>query len=139
MAAAANAQPADDRHIVAAAIAANEGEVALAELALTKTQNERVRDFALTLRRDHMAALGKLRALARDANPVAADDPELREMKRDTDDSKIDTKFLPNAQDAELRSTLQRMRPTVQGHLREAESLKAKPPGLRRDAPAGRP
>jgi putative membrane protein len=161
--------PSDDERIVGAAVAANEAEIALAELALSKTKDTAVRDYALMLRRDHASALEKLRPLAKQANPASADDPDIRDMKRDHADqhgmlskldtaafdslfaeqmvlnhtkmlTMIDTKFLPKAQGADLRSTLQGMRPTVQAHLRQAEALKNRGPdspiGARRDSVA---
>lgn len=151
-------QPTDNQKVLGAVIAANEAEVALAELALSKTQDTQVREFALMLRRDHSALLGKLRPMASAPNPVAADDPELRRMKTQSDEmlgmlqrldtlafdslymeqmvtahekmlSMIDSDFLPNSQ-GELRSALEGARPKVQEHLRQARALAQRKRGM---------
>jgi putative membrane protein len=151
-------QQGGDQKVIGAAIASNEAEVALAELALTKTQNEQVREYALTLRRDHTELLEKLRRMSGQANAAAPDDPDVREITRNGDDQEgmlqrldtaafdslfieqmvnnhqkmlttIDTKWLPNAQ-GELRSTLESAKPKVQEHLRQAEALKNRKRGM---------
>lgn len=155
-----------DSKVLGAVIAANEAEVAAAELALTKTQNPDVRDYALMLRRDHSALLDKLRPLSGTPNAATPDDPTIREMKNQADIqhaslqrldtaafdsvyveqmiiahrkmlSDIDAKYLPGSQ-GQLRSALEGARPTVQAHLRQAESLRQKRgampmPSMRRD------
>lgn len=142
-----------DPSVIAKVLAANEAEVNAADLALTKTMDEEIREFALMLRRDHSAMVEKLRGMAKSPNPTSGEDPEVREMRerlardngmlRQLDTAAfdsmfvkemvlkhekmlemIDTEYLPKAQDQELRTLLQDAKPTIQEHLRRAKALK---------------
>src|SRR6185295_11666462 len=57
--------PPADRVFVMRAIQAGDAEVALAELAQTRSQDERTKTLAATIARDHAAATEELRTLAR--------------------------------------------------------------------------
>jgi putative membrane protein len=57
--------PPADRAFVMSAIQAGDAEVALAELAQTRSQDERTKTLAATIARDHAAATEELRTLAR--------------------------------------------------------------------------
>lgn len=129
--------------------AINDGEIQLAQLALTSASSQQVRDFAQMMINDHQAANAALEAkgfklvgnpvtavLTRDVNSrlaalrarsgadfdsaYLASQVEMHQMALDT----IRTSLLRSAHGEGLRSTLTSMQQSVQQHLAQAQSLR---------------
>lgn len=71
-----------DRNFVRDRISAGRTEMELAKLAQEKTRNNRVKEFAAMMVRDHQKADAELKTVARDANI------DLSDMDREADDAK---------------------------------------------------
>lgn len=142
-----------DAQIVAAAVAANEGEVQMAELAKKSAQNAEVKQFAVMMQSHHTKGLDKTKSLESKAK-ISADDnndvstklkTEVSSTMQTLKDKKgaefdkaymesqvkahkdvldaIDNKMLPGAQNGELKAHLNEMRRQVADHLAKAESI----------------
>jgi putative membrane protein len=144
-----------DPQIAHIAYTAGELDVAAAKLALAKTRNATVRDFAQTMVRDHQAVNVKALALVKklgvtpQANPVSASlsDQAAAAMKRlkaldgaafdrayatheagyhKTVNSALADTLIPSADNAELKSLLESGLALFSEHQRHAEHLAAK-------------
>lgn len=145
-----------DAQIVAVAVAANEGEVQMAELAKKQAQNAEVKQFAVMMQSHHKTGLDKTKSLESKAK-ISADDnndvsnklkTEVSSTMQTLKDKKgadfdkaymdsqvkahkdvldaIDNKMLPGAQNGELKAHLNEMRRQVADHLAKAESIQKK-------------
>lgn len=143
-----------DPQIAAIVVAANAVDIDAGKLALTKTKNRRVREFAEEMIRDHTAvnkAAGDLvaklgvtpeendtsRGLTSSGEQTRARLGALsgKEFDREYIDNEVayhrlvldavDKTLIPSAQNAELKATLVKVRPTIEAHLRHAEHLQA--------------
>jgi putative membrane protein len=143
-----------DEQIVAIATTANDGEVQLAKLALTKAKNAKVKQFATHMQMDHMAALKKEQAMLTSKKMTASDNAMSMQLKSDAQstmeslktmagadfdkaymDSQvkmhqqvldlIDNKMIPAAKDADLKAELQAIRPKIAEHLKMASDIQA--------------
>ena len=141
-----------DAEIAAIVVAANAIDVRYGEIARERATDERVREFAETMIRDHTAvneSAGELVSrlgvtpqpndVSRSLEASAAD---TREMLLETSGAAFDRSYIanevayhrtvldaldnllvPNAANAELKTTLVGVRPAFEAHLRHAESL----------------
>jgi putative membrane protein len=136
------------------ATTANDGEVQLAKLALTKAKNAKVKQFATHMQMDHMAALKKEQAMLTSKKMTASDNAMSMQLKSDAQstmeslktmagadfdkaymDSQvkmhqqvldlIDNKMIPAAKDADLKAELQAIRPKIAEHLKMASDIQA--------------
>ena len=141
-----------DAEIAAIVVAANAIDVRYGEIARERATDERVREFAETMIRDHTAvneSAGELVSrlgVTPQPNDVSrsleASAAETREMLMNTSGVEFDRAYIanevayhrtvldalddlliPNATNAELKSTLTGVRPAFEAHLRHAESL----------------
>ena len=141
-----------DAEIAAIVVAANSIDVGYGEIARARATDERVRQFAETMIRDHTAvneSAGELVSrlgltpqpsdVSRSLEAAAADTREVllnatgAEFDRAyvanevafhrTVLEALDSLLIPNAANAELKETLVGVRPAFEGHLRHAESL----------------
>ena len=153
--AAAPAAPAlDDASIAHIAVTANTIDADMGDLALEKSQNEQVRQFAQTMIRDHRGVNEQAVALATRLGVTPADNDVSRGLSSDAQTARtrieslsgaefdraymerevayhaavldaLDQTLIPNATNAELRSLLETARGAVAAHLEHARSLSA--------------
>jgi putative membrane protein len=140
-----------DVDIAAVVLAANSSDSANGALAVTRTRNAAVREFAQRLVRDHGQANQRAKALATRLNVTPVETEKVRDMNRDAADKRrelqeksaeeFDRAFLdhevdahqntletldrliPAADNADLRQLLTQARTTVQSHLDQARQL----------------
>ena len=144
-----------DANIAAIVVTANTIDIQYADLALAKSQDAEVREFATMVKRDHQSVNEAAGALVTRLgvtpvmNSVAfdlRDDAEtkrltLRDFEGAAFDSAyaanevsyhttvlgaIDNALIPSAQNAELKALLVAVRPAVAAHLEHARELAAK-------------
>lgn len=144
-----------DANIAAIVVTANTIDIQYADLALAKSQDADVREFATMVKRDHQSvnetagALVARLGVTPEMNSVAfdlRDDAEtkrltLRDFEGAAFDSAyaanevayhttvlgaIDNALIPSAQNAELKALLVAVRPAVAAHLEHARELSAK-------------
>jgi putative membrane protein len=144
-----------DANIAAIVVAANNADILYADLALAKSQDMEVRQFASMVRMDHESVNEAAAALVKrlGVTPVdnetsfdLRDDAEtkrliLRDLEGAAFDSAyaanevsyhrtvlgaIDDALIPSARNAELKALLVQVRPAVTAHLEHAEVLASK-------------
>ena len=144
----------DDAEIAQIVVTANAIDVKQGELAVTRAADARVKRFAETMIADHNAvnkAAGELVArlgvtprasdVSRSLEASAAERMEELAAKRGAAFDRayianevayhravleaLDGLLIPNASDAELKKTLEGVRPAFEAHLRHAESIQA--------------
>jgi putative membrane protein len=149
-----------DPQIAAIVVAANTVDIEAGKLAQSKTRNRKVKEFADDMIRDHtavnkaaVALVTKLgvtpeendtsRGLVSSGEQTRARLSNLsgKEFDREYIDNEvayhklvinaIDSTLIPNAQNAELKATLVKVRPTIAAHLQHAEQLQASLGGKR--------
>jgi putative membrane protein len=143
-----------DPQIVGIVIGANQIDIDQAKLALSKTHNPQVRDFAQQMITDHTAVLKSVHDLGVKLHVTPADSDTGTALKKQADDTaahlktlsgadfdkayinnevayhkaviqEVSTVLIPDAHNAELKSALQGAAPLFQGHLEHAEHLQA--------------
>jgi len=143
-----NATPAEQDFMMKAAMA-NLSEIAMARLALTKSQNEDVKDFANMIERDHQAALEDLTDLMKEKG-VSLPRTLSPETKMDIEaltalsGPELDRQFVNNmvadhqkalemfrdqvniAQSPEVRKYAEGLLPKLEMHLEKAQRLQSK-------------
>jgi putative membrane protein len=146
--------PPTDPQIVGIVVAANQIDIDAGKLAISKTHNKQVHDFAQQMITDHSAlqkAVFKLGAKLHVAPANSDTSASLKKQATETtahlkmltgaafDKAYVDnevgyhkavigavsTVLIPNAQNAELKSALTGAAPLFQGHLEHAEHLQA--------------
>ncbi len=151
----AKAAPLNDKQIVAVALAANNGEVQMAEMAKKKATNPEVKQFAAMMHTHHSQGVQKAKALENKSKLSQEDNDLSQKLKgdvsttlsdlRDKDGREfdkaymesqvkahkevlqaIDDRLVPNAQNAELKTLLTEMRRQVADHLAKAQDIQAK-------------
>lgn len=146
-------KPLDEGQIAGVIHTADEGEIAQARQAVRNAKSERVKQFAQHMVTDHSAAEAKLTALhipstssqeSSIAEGLRSKSREIMEHLKSatgadfdreyigaqiTEHTKVldllDNKLIPNAQNAELRKTLQEIRTKVENHLSMAEKIQS--------------
>ncbi len=151
--AAAPAAPAlGDASIAHIAVTANGIDADMGELALARSNDAQVRDFASTMVRDHRGVNEQAVALATRLGVTPTDNDVSRSLRADADAAAaslrgltgaefdaaymerevayhaavldaLDTTLIPNASNAELRSLLETARGAVAAHLEHARAL----------------
>ncbi len=143
-----------DAQIAAVVSVANMGEIAQANAALMKVQNQAVRDFAMMMVTMHTAAQARAMNLLASEGITPEPNPVSMNVKTSSDEilsevqaastaevdaiymrgqvtihrsllTAIDSMLLPSARSAALRAELQTTRSEVMGHLAMAESIVA--------------
>jgi len=144
-----------DANIAAIVVTANTIDIQYADLALAKSQDADVREFATMVKRDHQSvneaagALVTRLGVTPEMNGVAfdlRDDAETKRLTlRDFEGAAFDSAYaanevayhttvlgaidgalIPSAQNAELKALLVAVRPAVAAHLEHARELAAK-------------
>jgi putative membrane protein len=152
----ANAQGSgpNDQQIVGIVVAADNIDIAYAKLAMSKTNNKEVRDFAQQMITDHSSVQKSVNELAAKLNVSPEDSDTSNSLKakaqqmtqklqglrgKQFDTAYIDNEvayheavinatknvLIPSAQNAELKSALQGAEPLFEGHLQHAERVQA--------------
>jgi putative membrane protein len=136
-----------DHQIAAIADGANSAEIAQAQLALTKASDPQVRQFATMMIEHHGEAKEELQKLnlspteSQKSRQMAQKSQETLEQLQQKSGSEFDRAYmqaqleghrqvlealnsdlLPNAKNPELAEYLQKMKPRVESHLRQAEA-----------------
>lgn len=141
-----------DAEIAAVEAAANQGEIAMAQLATKTTKNAQVKSFATMMVKDHTEADTKAKKIAQTAKMTPAENEVSSKVKSDGEATMtslksqkgaefdraymdaqvkvhtdvlatIDDRLLPNVQNAELKAHLQEVRGHVQHHLEKAKEI----------------
>lgn len=150
----AKAQAPSDPQIVGIVVAANQIDIDAGKLALAKSQNAEVRQFAQQMVDDHSAVQKSVFALGAKLHVTPADSPTEAALKKgaaeneahlktlsgaEFDRAYIDhevayhkqvidamkTTLIPSAKNAELKSALEGAAPMFQGHLEHAEHMQS--------------
>lgn len=141
---------AGDRDLMAQLAQANMAEIAVAELAQTKSSNQQVLNFSKHMIDDHSAALKDVSKLADDKNvqlPKEANAKHVAMLKKmntlsaaefdreyiakagvqdHQEAKKLVEKTRANAKDADLKALADKMLPTIDAHLKMAQDMKMK-------------
>jgi putative membrane protein len=147
--------PLADADIAHIAVTANTIDIEAAEQAKQKSQNAEVKAFANTMIKDHTGVNQQAGALAQSLNLTPADNATSQQLKSQADAAKaelsaktgadfdrayiareiayhqavldaLDQTLIPNAQNAELKGLLEKVRPAVASHLQMAQQLQGK-------------
>jgi putative membrane protein len=148
-------KPLSDAEVIGVVIAANQGELDMAELALKKAATPDVKKFAMVMKSTNRSELEKDKALEKKAKIEGATSDDATSLKTDTEMAKgalemkdgkafdrayldsqmkkakevlavIDNRLLPNAANDELKTMLGDMRKAVADRLAKAEKLAEK-------------
>ena len=149
---AAPAATLNDAQIAHVAVTANAIDSAAGELAKRKGTSRAVKDFAQTMINDHSAVNAQAVALATKLGVTPEDNDVSRQLKSGADQTTttlqgmtgaafdkayidnevtyhqavldaLDQTLIPGAQNAELKTLLQTVRPNIAGHLERAKSI----------------
>lgn len=150
----AQAAAPSDPQIVGIVVTANQIDIDAAKLALKKSKNQQVREFAQQMVDDHTALGKNVGDLVKKLNVTPADSDTSKTLKQQATAETTKLKSLsgkafdqeyinhevayhkavidavgntliPNAQNAELKSALQGAAPLFQGHLQHAEQIQS--------------
>lgn len=141
-----------DEEVAFIAVTANKIDINTGKLAKSKTQNEQVRGFAETMIKDHTAVIDQATELVKKAGltpkehavgkqllaDAALKEKELKAKNGKSFDqayidhevafhqqviSAVDGLLIPEAENQELKTFLQNIRPALQAHLQHAEMI----------------
>jgi putative membrane protein len=144
-----------DANIAAIVVAANNADILYADLALAKTQDMEVRQFATMVKMDHQSVNEAAGALVKKLGVTPVDNSVSFDLRDDADTKRlvlrdlegaafdsayaanevsyhktvlgaIDGALIPSAKNAELKALLVQVRPAVAAHLEHAEVLASK-------------
>ena len=144
-----------DAEIAATVVAANDTDIENGKLALEKSKNADVKQFANEMVAAHTQLNQQGSALLAKLNVTPADNPTSTSIKTGGESTRstlkglsgadfdkayvnaevdlhqavldqLDNTLIPSAQNAELKSMLEQARPTISAHLDHAKSLKTK-------------
>lgn len=150
----AKAQAPTDPQIVGIVVAANQIDIDAGKLALAKSHDAQVRQFAQQMVDDHTAVQKSVFALGAKLHVTPADSSTEAALKKGAAENEahlktlsgaefdrayidhevayhkavidaVKTTLIPNAQNAELKSALEGAAPMFQGHLEHAEHLQS--------------
>ena len=141
-----------DAEVASVAVIANQIDIDYASLALKKTKNEDVKQFAETMSRDHKSVIKQATDLVTRLKVTPKENPVGRQMQTDAEktmkmlESKsgdafnlayidnevayhkavinaVETVLIPESENAELKKLLQDILPALRAHLGHAEML----------------
>ncbi|HTI09067.1 MAG TPA: DUF4142 domain-containing protein [Puia sp.] len=143
-----------DPEIAHVAVVANKIDIGYAEIALQKSKNAEVVNFAKTMSSDHQAVINQAVALVTKLKVTPLDNGVSKKMMADAEKTKamlhsksgkafdkayidnevayhkaviaaVETVLIPQAQNAELKELLQKVDPTLKAHLQHAEMVQS--------------
>jgi len=149
-----SAAPITDANIAAVVVAANNADISYAQVAMSKSQNDKVRGFAQTMINDHGGVNKAAVELVTRLGVTPMDNEMSREIRDNASQkvarwgmlsgmafdstyiaseieyhkmviSAMDATLIPGATNAELKSTLVSVRPAFVAHLALAEQIKS--------------
>jgi putative membrane protein len=141
-----------DPEVAHVAVTANTIDIDAGKVALTHAKSEEVKNFANMMIRNHAGVNEKAAALAKELNVTPKDNAVSQSLLKGADESKaklqplkgaafdhayidreiafhqavldaLDKTLIPNAQNAELKALLEKVRPNVAAHLARAKSI----------------
>lgn len=141
-----------DPEIASVAVTANQVDIGYADIALAKSKDSSILQFAETMKRDHQAVIDQAVALVTKLNVTPKDNAVSQKLLADAaktkqmlesksgkafDKAYIDNEvayhkavisvvqnvLIPQAQNTELKALLQKVLPTLQAHLAHAEMV----------------
>lgn len=142
----------NDAQIASIAVTANKVDIAYANIAKKKARNEKTKEFAQTMTKDHQAVIDKAVELTQKLGVTPEDNEitrKLLDMKNDTEKklkdlseedfdkayienevnyhktaiNMVENKLIPNTNNKELKSLLESALPIFKEHLKHAEKL----------------
>ena len=148
------AAPISDANIAAVVVAANNADISYARVAMSKSQNEKVRGFAQTMINDHTGVNKAAVELVTRLGVTPVDNGTSREIRDNASEKEarwatlsgmafdstyianeveyhkmvigaMDAVLIPGATNAELKATLVGVRPAFAAHLALAQQIKA--------------
>lgn len=143
-----------DPQIVGVVVAANQIDIDQGKLALSKSKNKEVKDFAQQMVTDHSALQKSVSDLGAKLSVTPEDSDTSKALKSQADDTKkkltslkgkafdkaymdnevayhkqvidaVSSTLIPNAKNPELKSALEGAAPAFQGHLEHAQKVQA--------------
>src|SRR4051812_1297038 len=143
-----------DANIAAIVVAANNIDIKAGKLAVKTTKNADVKGLGEMMVRDHESVNQQAKALPKKLKVTPQDNDVSRKLKSDADQTyatlkgkkgadfdrayveneiafhqaviaAVDSQLIPNAQNAELKSLIQQVRPALQAHLDHAKHVQA--------------
>lgn len=144
-----------DANIAAIVVAANNADILYADLALAKSTDDGVRNFAMMVKKDHQSVNEAAVALVTRLKVTPVDNQISFDLRDDAETKRltfrdlegfafdsaysanevsyhttvlgaIDGALLPSARNVELRALIAQVRPAVAAHLEHAKALAAK-------------
>jgi len=141
-----------DPEIASVAVTANQIDMGFADIALAKSKDTSILDFAQTMKRDHQAIIDQAVALVKKLGVTPKDNAVSQKLQADAAKtnkmlneksgkafnkayidnevsyhkaviSTVDGVLIPEAQNAELKALLQKVVPLLKAHLSHAEML----------------
>jgi putative membrane protein len=145
----------NDAEIASVAVVANQNDIDFANIALKKTTNDNVKQFAQTMAADHKAVIDQAVALVTKLNVTPKDNATSQSLKSTAASTvkklnaasgdafnkayidnevtyhqavikEVETVLIPQAQNAELKALLEKALPTFKTHLEHAQMVQAK-------------
>jgi putative membrane protein len=144
----------NDANIAAIVVAANDIDIKAGKLAVKTSKNGAVKGLGEMMVRDHEGVNQQAKALAKKLHVTPQDNDVSRKLKSDADQTytnlqkkkgaefdrayveneiayhqaviaAVDSLLLPSAQNAELKSLVQQVRPALQAHLEHAKHVQS--------------
>jgi putative membrane protein len=141
-----------DSEIASVAVVANQNDIGFAKIAKQKSKNAEVLKFAETMANDHKAVIDQAVALVKKLGVTPKDNPVSKKMVADASKTRkmlqaesgkafeksyidnevsyhkavisaVETLLIPQANNAELKSLLQNVVPTLKAHLEHAKMV----------------
>lgn len=141
-----------DPEVASAAVVANQGDIGFAKIAKQKSKNAEVLKFAETMAKDHQSVIDQAVALVTKLKVTPKDNAVSRKLTADAAKTRkmllsksaktfdkayidnevgyhkavinaVETVLIPQAKNAELKSLLQNVVPTLKAHLEHAEMV----------------
>lgn len=148
-------KPLSDAEVLGVVLAANDGEVQMAEQAMKKAKSKDVKDFASMMKTHHGQGVTKTKSVATKTKLTTADSDLSTFLKNDTDKTikdlkdkegkdfdrayidaqlaahkavlaAIDNRLVPSAQSADVKSLVTETKKTVTDHIAKAEEIQKK-------------
>lgn len=145
----------NDLEIASVAVVANQIDISYAEVALKKSKNKEIRDFATRMKEDHQAVISQAVALVKKLNVSPKDNAVSQSLLQSADKTKamleaksarefdkayIDNEvayhkaviaavkdlLIPQAKNTELKALLEAVLPALEMHLSHAEMVQHK-------------
>jgi putative membrane protein len=141
-----------DPEIASVAVVANQNDIDFASIAITKSKNKNVLEFAQTMTTDHQSVIDQAIALVKKLGVTPKDNAVSKKLLSDAENTKktlssksgdafnkayvnnevayhkaviaeVENVLIPDANNAELKDLLQKVLPVLKTHLEHAEMI----------------